>query len=107
MKKTKWIMGLLATVSMVWGAHAQQKIDPPADVFGKVEQWAPAAYVIKVGGVTYKLSKDVQVIDRNTALLTSNAVRSGGQVQLLVSAGEVSHVVVNPGSGVLMDRPQQ
>lgn len=105
MKQAMLILALV-TASVFGSAHAQQ-IEPPREVRGSVEQWAPGARVIKVGGETYTLSKEVQVMDSNTALLKHNAVRPGGKVLLMIWQGEVSHVVVNPGTGPVMDQPQR
>ena len=107
MKKFNWVFALSISVPMAWSVFAQQPVELPAEVRGKVEQWAPSARVIKVDGRTYSLSKDMQVIDAKAALLSSGAVRSGGRVLLMISQGSVTHVVVNPGSGSVMDLPQQ
>lgn len=98
---------LLFTAALALSTAHAQPIEAPREIRGSVEQWAPSARVIKVGGETFTLSKEVQVIDSGTALLKNNAVRPGGMVMLLISDGEVSHVVVNPGVGPVMDQPQR
>lgn len=105
--KMSWVWALMLASSMAGGVHAQPLDVSTTEVRGTVEQWAPGASVIKVGGVTYTLSKEVQVMDANTALLSSNAVRSGGSVLLLFSQGVVTHVVVKPGSEAVMDQPKK
>jgi hypothetical protein len=79
-------------------ACAQQAI-PLAnpEVRGTVRLWAPAAQRIELDGKSYRLAKDVQVLDRNTRLLEAQRVRPGLPVLLLMSGGEVvTHVVINP-----------
>ena len=105
MNRKNWLVAMVIAVAG-WSALAQQTSDVTTEVRGTVQQWAPGASVVQVGGKTYTLSKDMQVIDRNAALLTNNAVRAGLSVQLLMFQGVVTHVVVNPGTGNTMDKPQ-
>jgi hypothetical protein len=107
MRKSISLLLFATAFSPVLGTVHAQFIEAPKEIRGSVEQWAPGARVIKVGGETYTLSKEVQLMDSNTALIKNNAVRPGGKVLLLISQGEVSHVVVNPGVGPVMDQPQR
>lgn len=78
------------------------------EVRGIVQLWAPAAQRIEVDGRTYRLARDVQVVDRETRLLKQHQVRSGVPVMLLITDGEyVTHVVVNPGASSPFDGARQ
>lgn len=107
MKTMKWLFALSLGISMSGAVMAQQVAETNSEVRGTVEQWAPGVLTMQVGGTSYTLAKDVQVIDSNAVLLTRNAVRAGLSVQLLLSQGVVSHVVINPGPGSTMDQPQR
>ena len=106
MNRKNWLVAIAVTMAVCF-AQAQSTAAVTTEVRGTVQQWAPGASVVQVGGQTYSLAKDVQVIDRNAALVTNNAVRSGLPVQLLMFQGVVTHVVVNPGTGTTMDMPQR
>lgn len=95
---------MLTVVNFLGHLHAQQ-VEQAREIRGNVEQWAPSGRIIKVGGETFTLAKDVQIMDSNTALLKGDRVRLGGTVLLLVAHGEVSHVVINPPVGSVMDQP--
>lgn len=75
------------------------------EVRGTVQLWAPAAQRIEVGGRSYLVARDVQVVDGQTRLLPPNRVRPGSPVLLLISGGGlVTHVVVNPGNSSPFDK---
>lgn len=93
---------LMATSS---GAQAQSAVQgQDMEVRGVVQLWAPAALRIEVDGRTYRLARDVQVVDRETRLLKPHQVQVGLVVLLLITDGQyVTHVVVNPGASSPFD----
>ena len=107
MKKFSWLLAMSISASVAGGVQAQQLLGSPSEIRGKVEQWAPAARVIKVDGRTYSLSKNVQVLNQRAAKLASDAVRPGGAVLLMLVGNEVTNVVVNPGKTPVMDQPKR
>lgn len=96
-------------VALLWaaiGAYAQPTAVQGEDmeVRGVVQLWAPGALRIEVDGRSYRLARDVQVLDREARPMLSQVVRPGLPVLLLVTDGEyVTHVVINPGSGSPLD----
>ncbi|HMN93005.1 MAG TPA: hypothetical protein PKC60_07225 [Hydrogenophaga sp.] len=95
-----------AAAGGVWAQAAAAVED--LEVWGVVKLWAPGAQRIEVEGQTYRLARDVQVVDRDTRLLPSHRVRPGVKVLLLVSDGQVvTHVVVNPGENSPFDKVSQ
>ncbi|MBA4263894.1 MAG: hypothetical protein C0453_02335 [Comamonadaceae bacterium] len=102
-------MGVAALLMSSSGVMAQTDAQgQDTEVRGIVQLWAPAAQRIEVDGRTYRLARDVQVVDRETRLLKPHQVRSGVPVMLLVTESQdVSHVVVNPGPSSPFDGARQ
>ncbi|MEZ5665164.1 MAG: hypothetical protein R3E94_16775 [Burkholderiaceae bacterium] len=74
---------------------------------GPVQQWAPGAGIIKVAGVTYRISSDFQVMDRKGRKLSVQDVRPGAKVMVVSVAGRAMHVIVDPGNEAPLDVPQK
>lgn len=93
---------LLLGVSLM--ASAQIPITQQ-EVRGVLQPSQGKAGLIRVGGMDYSLSDATQVIDRNARLVTAAQLRPGVPVLLVLSAGRVTHVVVNPANGNPLDQP--
>jgi len=107
--KNVFCAGTAALLMASGGAMAQAEVQGEDMVVrGTVQLWAPAALRIEVDGRTYRLARDVQVVDRETRRLQTHQVRSGLPVMLFITDGEfVTHVVVNPGAKSPFDGARQ
>jgi len=103
--KLKWLGACVLLVSSSWtGAATPLK---ETQTVGVVQQWAPGAGTIKVDGVTFQTTKDLQVLDRRGRKLPAHGVRAGTKVMVLSVGGQAVHVVVNPGQESPFDQPQR
>jgi hypothetical protein len=75
------------------------------EVRGVLQPSQGKAGLIRVGGMDYRLHDAAQVIDRNARLVPAAQLRPGVPVLLVLSAGRVTHIVVNPANGNPLDQP--
>ncbi|MEW6478933.1 MAG: hypothetical protein AB1455_05710 [Pseudomonadota bacterium] len=97
------IVGSLAMALSLGVVHAQLLQDQ--EIRAQIQQWTPGSKTLKASGKSYELAADVQWLDRQARFVSPQAARAGVPVLLLLSEGQVTHVIVNPGPYNPFERP--